>query len=637
MRTNLFTNDGLAVDFRKIDDRLNVRHLSEVTMETLPGAPSIMVFDQREFERTSPRALMPFLRRGLRLIVFDTDSPEPRVSPEFARALHAWVPKLDEKSRDFLISSLVSNAVDQLVLRENNRRLSSDLGEMTRIGAALSSEKDNTKLLDLILRRSRQLAQADAGSIYLVEEGENDERRLRFKYTQNDSVPIEMFEFTLPINRTSIAGYVAMTARPLIIKDAYDIGREYPFQHQRWFDKNNNYRTISMLAAPMMNLKGEVVGVLQLINRKRDGQALLVDPYTAITMVEPFDEQATAVVESLASQAAVSLEKNLLHESIKDLFEGFVKASVTAIESRDPTTSGHSERVALLTVELAKKVDHVSTGTYAPTVFSSEDLQELRYSALLHDFGKVGVREHILVKADKLHPWQATAIRGREKYIRKLMEANLWRKRFELLKNSDPREVERRLAELDEEDRRLMAQLEEYMSIIWESNMPKVLPGGNFEKLQEIQALKFFDGDEEIHLLEEEEASILSIPKGSLTDIERLEIESHVTHTYEFLRKIPWTRELRRVPEIAYGHHERLNGTGYPRNLAAPEIPVQSKMMGITDVFDALTASDRPYKKAMSTDRALQIIGFEVKDGKLDGELFDIFRESEAYRVVEGR
>jgi hypothetical protein len=268
--------------------------------------------------------------------------------------------------------------------------------------------------------------------------------------------------------------------------------------------------------------------------------------------------------------------------------------------------------------------------------FSPEELQEIRYASLLHDFGKVGVRENVLVKAKKLYPWHAERIAGRGETIQRALEVRLWKKRYELLRDNGRDALEESMRTLDKEDARLRQQLQDDLKLIWETNEPRVLEGGNYTRLMEIAARTWLEGEENIKLLLPEETAILSIPRGSLTDEERLEIESHVTHSWLFLRNIPWTRDLKQIPSIAYAHHERLDAKGYPRGLADPAIPIQSKMMGITDVFDALTASDRPYKKALSYERALDILGMEAKDKKLDAALYEIFRDSKAYLAVEG-
>jgi HD-GYP domain-containing protein (c-di-GMP phosphodiesterase class II) len=346
----------------------------------------------------------------------------------------------------------------------------------------------------------------------------------------------------------------------------------------------------------MWNTRREVVGVLQALNR-RDGD---------------FTEEDAELLVALGGQAASAVENALLNEEIERLFEGFVRASVLAIEQRDPTTAGHSGRVATLTVGLAQALEKAPLPPWRDVRFDAAAIQQLRYAALLHDFGKVGVREHVLVKADKLYPHELELLRARFDVIRCQLEREGLQHRLE---GRDPAGVVERIGELDR-----------FWEIVAIANRPSVLPAEASAALGEIATRSFVDPrGERRPYLTPGEVSLLSIPKGSLSDAERLEIESHVTHTFAFLQQIPWTRALRRVPEIAYGHHEKLDGRGYPRHLPGGELAVETRMMTIADIYDALTASDRPYKKAMPVEKALDILRDEAKRGQVDGSLLEVF------------
>jgi HD-GYP domain-containing protein (c-di-GMP phosphodiesterase class II) len=349
--------------------------------------------------------------------------------------------------------------------------------------------------------------------------------------------------------------------------------------------------------------------------------------------VIPFSKDIEPTVLSLASQAAVSLENNLLYQEIETLFEGFVKASVQAIESRDPTTSGHSNRVAIYTVSLAKVVDRVDDGTYAKTHFTAEHLKEIRYASLLHDFGKVGVREHVLVKAKKLYPDKMDLVKLRFDYIRKGMLYALLKERFEALLNGGREDYLLKKTEFDRKESEYIAEIERFLQNIIAANEPSVLAEEPARILGEIHGKPPFEepGGVAIPFLTDDEYIKLSIKKGSLDEAERKEIESHVTHTYLFLKTIPWTKEMRNIPTIAYGHHEKLDGDGYPRKIQSPEIPVQTRMMTVSDIYDALTASDRPYKRAVPAQKALDILNDEVKEKKLDPDLVKIFIEAKIW------
>jgi HD-GYP domain-containing protein (c-di-GMP phosphodiesterase class II) len=304
---------------------------------------------------------------------------------------------------------------------------------------------------------------------------------------------------------------------------------------------------------------------------------------------------------------------------------------VQAIEQRDPTTSGHSLRVSVLSCRLAERVDGANDGPFADVRFSRRDLQELKYAALLHDFGKIGVREQVLVKAKKLYPHERDAIRARVEFALKSAEVQLLERKLDLQRKgaggSDLQQAEQEFAA------RKIALLDAW-SVIERADEPSVLSEGDFSRIAEIGAIGYetFAGDRR-PLLDEQQMIALQITRGSLSPAEIEEIRSHVVHTYNFLTTIPWGKSMERIPMIAGAHHEKLNGRGYPLGVPAPEIPLQSKIMTVADIYDALTAADRPYKKALGPDRALEILGFEVKDGNLDPDLVRIFREAEIYKV----
>jgi response regulator RpfG family c-di-GMP phosphodiesterase len=334
-------------------------------------------------------------------------------------------------------------------------------------------------------------------------------------------------------------------------------------------------------------------------------------------------------------------------QRIKGLFETFVHAAVKAIERRDPVTSGHSERVAILTVGLMEKVNQSSSGALAGERYTREQVEEVRYAALLHDFGKVAVQERYLRKAKKLYASQMIAMRQRFAYILRSIEADYLRERLAALESGDA--SPERLALIEAEYHRRRAEAERVRDIVQKANEPTVveaervralgsLPTRSFpmlEKDAEVEDQDKFPVEEWANgpWLSTKEVELLSITKGSLSDSERRKIEEHVTETYKFLQKLPWTGELERVPEIAYAHHEKLNGTGYPRQLKAAEIPRQAQMMTISDIYDALVALNRPYKKAVSEERAREILSEEAREGKVDQELLRVFLEAEIYRL----
>lgn len=538
-----------------------------------------------------------------------------------------------------VLVSAIKRAYQFLYQKQRADQLEKQLGERTRelqqvadVGAALSTVRDHSVLLTMILGKARELSRADAGSLYLLDTV-GGRQVLRWKLAQNDSIDVEAFEEKiLPITRKSLAGYVAMTGETLVIDDAYNLPSDAEYEINRSFDEKNGYLTKSLLVFPMTNHVGEIIGVLQLINRRRPGAPPRLTAGTVPDNVCEFDSGTAEIMRALASQAAVAVENNLLYESIERLFEGFVTAAVVAIEQRDPTTSGHSFRVAELTVELARVVDRIDAGQFRDVRFSTDQLREIRYASLLHDFGKVGVREQVLIKEKKLYPLQIEMIRSRFEFVMKTVENEASRRKIDYLLENGRDGFEDFSTRVDAEAAEQIARLQKDFAFIAQSNEPTVLPEGDFNYLQQLATREYLDyrGQRKL-MLDPEEARVLSIRKGNLDAAERVEIESHVTHTFNFLQKIPWTRDLSKVADIAYAHHEKLNGRGYPRKLTASDIPIQSRMMTVSDIYDALTASDRPYKRAVPTERALDILRMEMKEGLLDPSLVDTFIEAKVY------
>jgi HD-GYP domain-containing protein (c-di-GMP phosphodiesterase class II) len=514
-------------------------------------------------------------------------------------------------------------------------RKSQELHELNQIGVALSAQRDITKLLEMILSQSRAITAADAGSLYLVQRGPDDKTqvddKLVFKLPQNDSVPVKTFEeFTIPLDQTSVAGYAASTGHVVNVADAYHLPPGSPYQISRSFDEKSGYRTKSVLAVAMRDHKGTVVGVVQLINKKKDPKAVLRPVSVVEEEVIPFTAVDEELVTSLASQAAVAFENTKLIQDIKGLFTSFVRASVTAIEARDPTTSGHSGRVAVLTVGIAETMDALVTGPFRDVTFTRDQLQEIQYASLLHDFGKVGVREKVLIKGKKLYVGESLVVRERFAYIKRTLEAQYLRAKLEQVLSG--RATPELLAQMDREHDAQQVETDDLLRMVLQSNEPTVLEEDVVRALMDLPNRTFADMEGTRHpYLTANELGALSIRKGSLTEKERREIESHVTHTYRFLSEIPWTGEYRRVPEIAYAHHEKLDGSGYPRKLRGGEIPLQSRMMTIADIFDALVAWDRPYKKSVPVEKALDILRDEARAGKLDPEILDLFVAAKVY------
>lgn len=494
------------------------------------------------------------------------------------------------------------------------------MGQLSDIALSLSTQMDYSDLLQTILLEARRLAGCDAGSLYLIDEKE-DEPALVFKLTQNDSREFPFIEQRLPLTAESLAGYVALTGEELDIPDVYELPDGLPYRFNRSFDDLMNYRTVSTLVLPMRDHRDRVVGVLQFINR--------LDPTCDKPI--PFGEEIVELLRAVASQAAVSIQKNLLIRDVNRLFESFVQASVKTIEQRDPSTSGHSFRVADTTVALLETLPKSGLSRFRELSFGEQHVKEVRYAALLHDFGKVGVRENVLLKANKLTDERLELIQYRIELQKERLRRRAVERELEMLHHQAMDiEVARRRVQRD-----LAAELTllaDYEHMVIRANEPSVLEEGVVEELREIRDYAYRELDGTLNgLINDTDLLALSVRKGSLTPDERREIQSHVTHTREFLAVLPWPPELASVPDIAGAHHEKLDGSGYPEGLIGEQIPLASRVMTVCDIYDALTAMDRPYKKAMPIDMALAILEDEARQGLLDTDMVNVFIEARIF------
>lgn len=485
------------------------------------------------------------------------------------------------------------------------------LQQLQDISALLNSSLDPATIRTRAIEAATLLMHAEAGSLLLLEEatgelyfdvahGEKGDavRRARLRQGQG------------------IAGHVARTGTPVIVNDVQHDARFF-----RHVDQVSGFVTRNMVCVPV-TAHGRLLGVLQAINRKHG---------------ESFAEDDLQNFVALGHQVGIAIENANLYEDIHLLFEGFIAASVQAIESRDPATSGHSQRVAALTCRLAEAVSRTDAGRYADVQFNVEQLKELRYAAVLHDFGKVGVREPTLLKARRLHPHQQELIKSRFDFIKRTMEVNTMRRKLEVHEAKIGGDKTLVLAQLDRQLAKRMKEADEMFSFILKCNQPMAQSPAQVEKLKAVAQLEYRSYDGPRHFLTEDEVEALSVLRGTLTPSERQEIERHVAHTVEFLSKIPWSRSLKHVPSIAWSHHEKLDGSGYPRGLLQDQIPLGARMMAICDIYDALTAVDRPYKSAISSDRALGYLDRQSKEGKLDSELLDVFKRGKIYETTRPR
>jgi HD-GYP domain-containing protein (c-di-GMP phosphodiesterase class II) len=488
------------------------------------------------------------------------------------------------------------------------------LQALNRIGMELMLECDLPALLGRILVTARSLTKSDGAGLFLVDvDGETPELIL-YQYEFDSLQRFELTRMRVPIDDTSIAGHAARTKRPVVVRDAYDLPPDAEFVLDRTFDERHDYRRRSMAFVPMVDHRDHLVGLLILVNRKSDPNARLTSLESVDRYVRPYSKHDVELARSLGGQAAVAIENAQLRARIERMMETVVEVAATAIDERDPATAGHSLRVAELSSKLARAVDATNDGLYRDVHFSAPQLRELRFAALLHDVGKLVVPEDVLLKAKKLPPVLYERVSARFDLIRRTLE----------LDHCQPRELTG-----DGNLTAALEQLAEMRRTVGLANEPSVVDREPVGSLAEIADRRYRGPDgSEMPYLTGEELHFLELRRGTLDDRERAQVEYHAEATYRLLRKVLWTDDLKNVVEYAYGHHEKLDGSGYPRRLRAPDIPLQTRIVGLCDMFDALTETDRPYKHALSPEAAFDVLREEANAGRIDGELLRILIES---------
>jgi HD-GYP domain-containing protein (c-di-GMP phosphodiesterase class II) len=493
--------------------------------------------------------------------------------------------------------------------------------DILNIGIALSAEKDHNRLLEMIVTEARRITGADGGTLYLCESD-----HLIFKIIQNDTMQTYKGGMGEPVNLPpvpmrleNVSSYVALNNHIVNIPDVYEADG-FDFSGPKNYDKITGYRTGSMLVIPLENHQRDVIGVLQLLNAK-DGTGNTI----------PFAPYFEKVISSLASQAAISLTNMQLLADIERLFNSFVEVMATAIDSRTPYNANHTRRVALLSGELARIIDGVKEDKWAEIDFSEDRIAQLVMAGWLHDIGKIATPLSVMNKSSRIEA-QIELVLQRLDYIEASLKSHYLEQKLALLNIGDISSIQS-LDDKWQEEKKLM---QETRDLIIKVDHPATFVDKEIlEKVHAIANRTYLDQAGNEHTwLTESELTALSVIKGTLTEAERQVMEDHVVITERMLDKIPFTRKLKEVPYFASIHHEHLDGKGYPRGLTGDEIPLEGRILALVDVFDALTAADRPYKKAMSTDQALKILGFMVKDGELDGDLLQLFTEKTVWERI---
>lgn len=500
-----------------------------------------------------------------------------------------------------------------------------------KVGLALSTEKNKDRLLETILVEVKDICNADGGTLYL----RTADNHLRFAIMRSDTLGIRLGGTTgktielppLPMldpitgepNHANVATYAASLKRSVNVGDAYDT-QTFDFTGTKRFDNHHQYRSESFLTIPMLNHEDRVIGVLQLINAR--------DPATGA--VVPFTPEDQQLAEAIASQAGIALHNQMLLEEQRVLLESFIKVLAAAIDAKSPHTGGHCERVPVIAEMLVHAACEETNGPFGDFDMTDDQRYEFRIAAWLHDCGKVVTPPHVMDKATKLETIfnRLDMVRDRFEVLRRDAELDAWRLiRSGLSPDRVWEDHARQLEELDQE----LAFLE------------RVNIGGEFladediARIHTIAERQYRRGKELVPLLDHDEIANLSIRRGTLTDAERLIINGHMVQTIRMLESLPFPQYLQRIPEYAGGHHERMDGRGYPRGVYAADMSIPARAMAIADVFEALTAKDRPYKPGKTLSQAMSIMGYMKRDNHLDPDLFDLFVRSGTYRLYAER
>ncbi len=491
---------------------------------------------------------------------------------------------------------------------------------LNQIGTALSAEKNLDRLLEMIVDEAREFTNADGGTLYVISD---DEEELHFAIVQNNSLNIRMGgtggKITWPPvklknldgtpNHANVSAYAAITREVVNIADVYH-AEGFNFEGTRRFDAETGYRSESMLVVPMRNHENDIIGVLQLLNAQIEGK----------TEVISFSKENQKMTESLASQAAVAISNNRLIHDLENLLESFIRSIATAIDEKSPYTGGHVRRVSELTMAIAEKINKSVEGPFAGICFDEDKLKELRISAWLHDVGKITTPEYIVDKGKKLE-----TIYNRIEVLKERFEILRRDRAIEKLKNGNWQGNTKSGGEINDTVKEDL-DLDADYNFLGDINAGTIFMSGEMlDRLKDIAGRKWILGGEMRNLLSDDELYNLSIPVGTLTDKEKEIVKNHVTVTHKMLSQLPFPKKLRNVSYYASSHHERIDGAGYPFGLKGNEIPLQARIIALADVFDALTAKDRPYKKGKSLSEAIKIMENMVEDSHIDRNLFELF------------
>ena len=520
--------------------------------------------------------------------------------------------------------------------------LEKQIQNLANIGLALSKERDMDKLLEMILLEAKRIANSDGGTLYMM----TDDQRLKFEIIMTDSLnfhmggtsgedipfyPVKLYTDEGEENKSMIAAYVALTGETVNLPDAYK-AKGFDFSGTKMFDEKTGYRSKSLLTVPLKNHEDEIIGVLQLLNAQTQKSKKIIS----------FGTDVKQMVEALASQAAVAITNKNLIRDLEALFESFIKLIASAIDAKSPYTGGHCARVPEITIMLAEAVAATKDGPFADIVFSDKEMYELKIAAWLHDCGKVATPEFVVDKSTKLETIydRVKEVETRFAVMKRDEEIKRLKKELKIEKDQSLTSIEKDkiIDNLKKDYRKKLRTLKKDLDFIKESNIGgEFMSGDKKERVHEIANYKWKPNGKMENFLSENEVYNLTIPRGTLTPEERKVINDHIVVTIKMLEELPYPKHLKNVPEFAGGHHETLDGTGYPKGLTKDEMSVQARIMAIADIFEALTARDRPYKKGKTLSQAMRILGFMKNDAHIDADLFEIFVKEKIYmKYAEG-
>lgn len=624
--------------------------------------PAVVLFEMRGHENLTGMLRKTGESLPLMVPILAAGAPEP--DEDQAKAYHDFVerPFVPRRVLTTLGNAqrLATTVGSRDVLAGRLRVFHNHWQKLNDIGSALTTIHELDQLLDFILKKCREITGADSGSLYLKEQPLDEKGQptetpiLRFKVAQNDSKFIPFKEWTMPARKESISGYVALEGKEVLLDDVYELPPGLPFRFDTSFDKTSGYRTGSMLVVPMRNHRGQIIGVIQLINKKRNPDDLLKDPVRDRDKVVSFDQNDRMLAVTLASQAAVAIDNARLmvdirvamrelkiandeleksHNKIEFLFDKFVNTCAKAVEARDNALSGHVERMAIYACTVGEAINKLKDGPLSKYKFEGQKMKALKYAAILHDFGKIGVREDILWKATRLKPDRMEAVRYRfQSFTDKLREEASRRQMRYLLENPGLSIVEySQRVESTLSDK--IQEIEDALEFVERVNRLGFLSDEDLTELNRIRETRLsFDG-QETPLITDYEYENLAVRKGNLTAKEWVEMKKHVQMTHDILLEIPWEGDLKLVPEWAGSHHEKRDGQGYHRGLAGDDIPIGGQILAIVDIFEALTASDRPYKKQFTREEALDFLRESAAGNWLNPHIVELFIKERLYEV----